>query len=270
MGSLADQPEGVLSVDRFSIGSSHLESLLCGPLCRPKTIFNCIAHGGYSWQTNKAAIYATNFDLTRCVVDLLAERGDLTAYVHAGSSSEYGDNCAGPSEEDVCKPNSDYAISKLAATNYIVLAANHGFPSAVLRLYSVYGPWEDCRRLIPTVVAAGLQGKHAQYTLPEISRDFVYVDDACQAFVDAALYLKKPTAARIFNIATGKKTTLARVASAAARIFDLSGETEYTMAPRTWDMANWYGNPTLANITLGWHTKTDLTVGLRKIVAHAG
>ena len=47
------------------------------------------------------------------------ESRSIACFVHAGSSSEYGDNAAAPSERDPAEPNSDYAVSKVAAAGLI-------------------------------------------------------------------------------------------------------------------------------------------------------
>jgi nucleoside-diphosphate-sugar epimerase len=81
----------------------------------PQTVFDCMAYGGYSFQRDHQRIYEVNFTGVVNVVEALAERG-FVAYVHAGSSSEYGAAAAGPSEDSVLEPNSHYAVSKAAAS----------------------------------------------------------------------------------------------------------------------------------------------------------
>src|SRR5450432_2352500 len=86
---------------------SNLDSLLDS--VNPRTVFDCIAYGGYSFERDSALIYKTNFLLISEIVARLADR-KIASYVHAGSSSEYGDNASGPSEEMFPAPNSDYAV----------------------------------------------------------------------------------------------------------------------------------------------------------------
>ena len=50
-------------------------------------------------------------------------------------------------------------------------------PCANLRLYSVYGPLEDSSRLIPNLIRCGSEGGYPEFVHPEISRDFIYVED---------------------------------------------------------------------------------------------
>ena len=108
---------------------------------RPRTVFNCLAHGAYSFETTVDLIYRTNVDLTARLIDELGKRG-VYRYVHAGSSSEYGDNASGPSEDEMLQPNSHYSVSKGATAGLIQYVGKKlGFPGVNLRLYSIYGPY---------------------------------------------------------------------------------------------------------------------------------
>ena len=45
------------------------------------------------------------------------------------------------------------------------------------RLFSVYGPWEEPTRLIPTLIRRARAGLPLEMVAPDTARDFVYVDD---------------------------------------------------------------------------------------------
>src|SRR5512133_275861 len=82
----------------------------------PGTIFDLSAYGAYSKQQNAALIYETNVS---GLVNILEECSGISAYVHSGSSSEYGLKCDNPDEDDPLLPNSHYAASKVSAA-YII------------------------------------------------------------------------------------------------------------------------------------------------------
>ncbi len=230
---------------------------------RPRTVFNCIAHGAYSFETNVDLIYRTNVDLTARLVDELGKRG-VHRYVHAGSSSEYGDNASGPAEDTMLTPNSHYSVSKGAAAGLLHFAGKKlGFPGVNLRLYAIYGPYEDSSRLVPVAVLKALSGQHTSYVDPSISRDFVYVDDCCEAFIDAAVSLKEEHFGESYNIGSGQKTTIGEFARRCKELFGLPGDPEFTMPNRQWDVSGWYANPSKAENELGWHARTSLEDGLR-------
>ena len=170
---------------------------------RPKTIFNCAAYGAYSFQTDRSLIYRTNVDLVVDILELISTL-DIHAYVHAGSSSEYGSRAAGPNEQVAATPNSHYATSKAAATNVIYYMGVHRqLPCVNLRVYSAYGPLEDSSRLIPNFIQKISKGELPEFVDPQISRDFIFIDDVVEAFVDVAGQLSSSTYGQSFNIVDG-------------------------------------------------------------------
>jgi dolichol-phosphate mannosyltransferase len=230
----------------------------------PKTVLDCASYGAYSFEADPSLIYRTNFQSLVEFVTLLSG-SPLAAYVHAGSSSEYGFNCAGPSEEDRCVPNSHYAVSKVAASDYLqYMGENRGFPAANLRLYSVYGPLEDSSRLIPNLVRHALSGKFPPFVAPNTSRDFLYVDDVCTAFIMAATKMQPEIYGKSFNIGSGRKTTIADLARITRDVFRVAEEPQFgAMESRAWDLAEWYANPARAKALLGWEPRHSLEEGLR-------
>jgi nucleoside-diphosphate-sugar epimerase/glycosyltransferase involved in cell wall biosynthesis len=244
---------------------SNLDALLSD--VRPRTVFDCIAYGAYSFETDSALIYRTNFTFLTRLLEKLA-RAEVACYLHAGSSSEYGDRADGPAEDDPAAPNSDYAVSKLAAAALInFYGKRKRFPCANLRLYSVYGPMEDSSRLIPNMICHGVDNKYPPLVDPEISRDFIYVDDATEAFVATALSLGEQDYGESFNIGTGKKTTIAQAAETARDLMGISEAPKFSMPPRQWDVPDWYANPEKANKRLGWRARTSFRDGLARTIA---
>lgn len=235
---------------------------------KPRTVFNCVSYGGYSFETDYNLVYQTNFDLTAKILHRLDPK-TLACYVHSGSSSEYGDNCAGPKETSILSPNSDYAVSKVACANLMhFFGKKKRLPCANLRLYSIYGPMEDSSRLIPTIIRFGAQGHYPDFVEPHISRDFVYIDDAVGAFIDTALNLRADDYGESFNIGTGCKTTIGRIAELAGEMFNIAEQPRFASMPdRVWDVGEWYADTEKAAERLGWRATTALREGLAKTLA---
>ena len=239
---------------------SNLDRLLDD--IKPRTVLNCVAYGAYSFETDSSLIYQTNFVFTSKLLRRLEAR-KISSYVHAGSSSEYGDHASAPRETEMPAPNSDYAVSKVASANLIYFYGKRkSFPGANLRLYSVYGPLEDSSRLIPNVIMSGVEGKYPEFVSPDISRDFVYVDDVCESFIDTALNLREEDYGESFNIGTGRKTTIADVASITGRLFEIQDPPVFSMPSRTWDVNDWYANIEKAQTALNWRPHTEFCDGL--------
>ncbi len=243
---------------------SNLDALLAQ--VNPRTVFNCVAYGAYSFETEPQLIYQTNFNFTARLLARLA-KSKIACYIHAGSSSEYGDNATAPAENELTAPNSDYAVSKVAAANLIYFYGKRkSLPCANLRLYSIYGPLEDSSRLIPTLVRFGVDGKYPEFVNPEVSRDFVYIYDTCEAFVDAALNLRDKDHGESFNIGSGRKTTIRDVALLAQNLFKISEAPVFTMPNRQWDVTEWYSKPDKARERLEWSARTDFREGMHRTI----
>ena len=231
---------------------------------RPQTVFDCAAYGAYSFEEDGALIYQTNFQSIVNLVELL-QGHPFAAFVHAGSSSEYGTNCSAPREDSACEPNSHYAVSKVAVANYLrFMGKQRGFPCANLRLYAVYGPYEDTSRLIPTLLRKALRGELPPFVDPGTSRDFIHVDDVVAAFVQSATSMRPTLYGESFNIGTGQKTTIAELAGIAKDVFSIEPAPQFgTMAGRAWDLADWYADPRKAIAELDWHPRIGLAHGLK-------
>jgi polyisoprenyl-phosphate glycosyltransferase len=241
---------------------SNLDELI--ETVQPRTIIDCVAYGAYSFETDNQLIYETNFNLVSRLLARLESR-KISAYLHAGSSSEYGDNASGPSEQAPFAPNSHYAVSKVAAANLLYYyGKKKGLPCVNLRLYSVYGPLEDSSRLIPNLVKCGVEGKYPDFVDPNISRDFLYIDDAVEAFVDIALNFTADDYGRSFNIGTGYKTTIKDCAALAKDIFSIPYDPDFSMPSREWDVTDWYANIDEVRSRIGWVPRTNFREGLVK------
>ena len=232
----------------------------------PQTVFDCIAYGGYSFEDDPTRIYQTNFQSIVQLVTHLSTR-PIAAFIHAGSSSEYGANCAAPDEDAECSPNSHYAVSKLSTAEFLrYMGKQRNFPCANLRLYSVYGPLEDTSRLIPNVIRQGLAGKLPPFVDSRTSRDFIYVDDVSAAFILAAAKMNAGLYGEHFNIGTGKKTTIGELAEVVRGLFGIKDQPKFgSMEGRAWDLADWYANPAKARQLLGWEAGIGLEDGLRRM-----
>jgi nucleoside-diphosphate-sugar epimerase/glycosyltransferase involved in cell wall biosynthesis len=229
-----------------------------------KTIFDLAAYGAYSKQDNIDLIYETNF---LGLLNLLEVTSlfSIKSFVHAGSSSEYGINAAGPSEDDLLSPNSHYAVTKASAAQMIKFYGTiKEMPVTNLRYYSIFGPFEEPDRLIPQLIQKGMEGVYPPLVQPDISRDFVFVDDAVYATLLAANQIMA-IKGRSINIASNKKTTIREIASQIKDIFKLEKNPEWGNFPnRKWDLKEWFGNSDLAKNLIGWQNTTTLKEGLEK------
>ena len=233
---------------------------------RPQWAFHMAAHGAYSWQTDARQIFATNLIGTVNLVEACRRSGACEALVHAGSSSEYGFKDHAPDEDDALEPASDYAVAKAAATLYGRQAAREGDAMRVvtLRLYSVYGPYEDPRRLVPTLLARGLQGELPPLVDPDVARDFVSVHDVVHAFLLAAAGAEHGT---VYNVGSARQTTIREIVRLTSTALNLEAEPQWgSAAKRSWDTSTWVACIDRIRRDLQWQPQIALDEGLRAMV----
>ena len=233
---------------------------------RPEWIFHLAAYGAYPDQKDLDQMIATNVQGTANLLRA-TERAGVEAFINSGSSSEYGYKDHAPSEDELVEPNSHYAVTKVAATHLCRLAGQReGSRIITLRLYSVYGPYEEPRRLVPTLIVKGLAGKLPPLVNPDVARDYVHVDDACDAFVLAAVTEDQEPGA-IYNVGSGVQTSLRQIVDATRRLLGVQAAPAWgSMPERSWDTNVWVSDPTRITTKLGWSARHDLESGLKQTI----
>ena len=232
---------------------------------RPEWVFHLAAHGAYSWQDDPAQIMETNVVATVALVDACRAVG-CESFVNAGTSSEYGFKDHPPAEDEVLEPNSAYAVGKVAATLYCRhVARSGGLKASTARLYSVYGPYEEPRRLVPTLIVHGMRGELPPLVGPDVARDFVAADDAVEALLLVALHEGEPGA--IFNVGSGTQTSIRELVDVARRTLSIDAEPEWGSAPeRSWDTSTWVADTRRTANELGWRPRLGIEDGFARTV----
>lgn len=233
---------------------------------RPEWIFHLAAYGSYSSQTDIDRMVATNVLGTTHLVEACARSG-FEAFVHAGSSSEYGFKDHPPSEEEWLEPNSHYAVTKASATLFCrYTAQKQNLPITTLRLYSVYGPYEEPTRFLPTLIREGLAGRLPPLVNPDVARDFLYTEDALEAFRLAAEKAAALPRGSVYNVGTGVQTSIRQVVEVARRTLDVSDEPRWgSMPDRQWDTGVWIADNRKIVRELGWTARVSFSQGFGKM-----
>jgi dolichol-phosphate mannosyltransferase len=236
---------------------------------KPQWVFHLAAHGAYSWQQDTAQILESNYILTSRLLDA-AVKHKCESLVNTGTSSEYGQKDHAPKEDEPLNPVSYYAATKAGATHLCrYMAGEHNINMPTLRLYSCFGPFEQPNRLMTNLVACGFENRWPKLVDENCAHDFVYVADAVEAYVRAAQ--RKLTAkcdpGAIYNVGTGKQTTLKEVVQIAAPLMNIEAKPVFGSMPnRSWDHEVWVANHEKITAELGWRPQHSFEDGLEKMV----
>jgi nucleoside-diphosphate-sugar epimerase len=230
---------------------------------RPRVIFHLAAHGAYPHQTDAPRIVRSNLEGTINLLDACAHAG-FSAFVHSGSSSEYGIKHEPMREDMRLDPNSLYAVAKAAATLYCRhVAVSRQLPVITVRFFSAYGPWEEPGRFVPTLLSALLDGTLPPLVTPTTARDFIYVDDVVEACLATAA--RAPLGGEILNVGTGVQRTVREAVDTAMSVAGVSLEPRWASMPgRSWDADTWIADASHLQQVTGFRARHDLRDGLSR------
>lgn len=230
----------------------------------PQAIFHLAAHGAYSSQTDVDQMIKVNIEGTLNL--LLASKDiDYQAFVNTGSSSEYGFKNKPMKETDVLAPVSFYAATKASATHLCrVFSREFDKPIVTLRPFSVYGPYEEPSRFIPTIITSLMTQKTIRLTPGNQRRDFVSADDVVDAYL-AMMKKGKSVRSEVFNIGTGKEYTNDEVVRTLFTVVKKKTRVIKGAFPaRSWDTDHWVADISTAKRLIGWRPRYTLASGLTK------
>jgi nucleoside-diphosphate-sugar epimerase len=158
-----------------------------------------------------------------------------------------------------------YAACKLACALIGALRAEQlGLGMAWARLFFLYGPYEDGRRLVPSIINAVLDGREFAASEGTQVRDYLHVQDVARALCALAESQERGT----FNVCSGSPATIADLMKAAAGAAgDVSLLRLGARPPRGWEPPSIVGDSARLRAATGWAPSRTLADGMRETVA---
>ena len=181
---------------------------------------DCVYHLAARVAVPESILYpreynATNVGGTVSLMEAMRDVG-VRRVVFISSGAVYGDQEQMPLIEDVApKPDSPYAVSKLAAEYYVrTIGDLWEIETASLRVFNAYGPGQHLPPSHPPVIPNFLRqairgGTLVMHGDGTQTRDYVFVDDVVSAMIAAAT---APTIDNlVINIGSGVETSLQKL-----------------------------------------------------------
>ena len=182
-------------------------------------------------------------------------------FVFASSNATLGRQGPPASEDKAPLPISPYGASKLAGEAYcLAYQASWGLGTVALRFGNVYGPLSIHKDSVVSKFCKDISENRriVVYGDGTQTRDFVYVQDLCDAIVRS---LESEVSGEVFQIATGVETSIGELADMITRIAGREPTIEYSPA-RPGDVDKSFSHVAKASQYLGWTARTDLHTGL--------
>lgn len=248
--------------------------------CQPDVVFHLAAQVGgiHANRRQPGRFFYANLSMGLHLIEAARCCG-VEKFVQVGTVCSYPKLCRVPFREDDVwsgypeESNAPYGIAKKALL--VMLQAyrhQYGFDGVFIMPANLYGPDDnfdpESSHVIPALIRkffdATLNGHSTVrcWGTGRCSREFLYVDDAADATLEAARHLH---GCGPINIGTGQETTIADLASMIADLVGFTGSIE-------WDATRPDGQPrrrldvSRAAELLGWRAKIDLQTGLQRTV----
>lgn len=231
---------------------------------KPEIIIHLATYSNYRDQ--RAIKQMINLNIEGTLNLLMASKDiDYNIFINTGSSSEYGFKNKPMKEEDLLEPTSFYAVTKASATLLCqVFARELKKPIVTLRPFSVYGPYEEEDRFIPAIIKAVIEYKSINLTPGKQCRDFIYIDDVVNAYVQA-IKKEKSIKGQTLNIGTGKQYSNDEIVKTLFRIVGKKVLVKKgAFSKRFWDTSYWVADISKTSKLLKWKPQFSLEEGLKK------
>jgi nucleoside-diphosphate-sugar epimerase len=243
-------------------------------------VFHFAAETGESSAADDAdASFHANVTPIRLLLDVCVERRRRPIVVFAGTATEAGIPARLPVDEDQPDdPITAYDRHKLMAENDLKAASAEGaICGATLRLSNVYGPGAPGKRrdrdVLNRMIRAALGGEPLTvYGSGEYLRDYVFVEDVVDAFLEAADHAANING-RHFIIGSGRGISIRGAFELiAARVETLTGRRVpvRTMEPPAAlseiQKRNFVADPTRFSRATGWRASWSLSDGIDRTI----
>ncbi|MFN8535728.1 MAG: SDR family oxidoreductase [Dehalococcoidia bacterium] len=208
--------------------------------------------------------HRANVDGTLAVVEAARHAG-VSRFLYSASSSCYGipDDYPTPETAEI-RPQYPYALTKYLGEQ-IALHWHHVYklPVVSLRLFNVYGPRSRTSGTYGAVFGVFLAQKLAGKPYTRVGdgsqrRDFTYVTDVVEAFVQAA---ESSLAGKVMNVGTGRPQSV-------NHLIDLLGGDVIEIPKRPGEPEITQADVSRIERELGWRARTSFEDGVQLLLEH--
>ena len=232
---------------------------------KPETVYHCATYGVYPNQKDTQKIDQTNLIGTKNLVSSLAKNTDLKRLVNLGSVFEYGSKPGLIKETDSVQGLDHYSKSKILQTKMIEdFSQQHNLPAVTLRVFTVYGNFEEPGRLISDIMVAIIKKNPIKILSSSSIRDFIYINDVIDAL--KKISVKPGINGEIFNVGSGRASSVENIVNLVCNITNTDSEVIWQdKNDREHDKAGTKGYADIQKIEkIGWKPKISLEDGLEK------
>lgn len=225
----------------------------------------CI-HAAWYAEPGKYLPSPRNLDSLRSSLTLLENLANAGCQhmVGVGTCFEYDMHSMPLTEDSATKPFTLYAACKLAF--YLVAAqraAQLDLGLAWARLFYLYGPYEDERRVVPAAIKALSAGQEFPTTYGDQVRDYLHIADVASALCA----LSEHRLSGAFNVCSAEPVTIAKIVTTLGNLLGRPELIRLGAYPdRAWDPPTVIGDNRRLQREAAWSPRYGLSDGLSNTI----
>ncbi len=193
----------------------------------------------------------------------------IAKIIFSSSGFIYGNTDNFPTKEnEPFKPIAPYSISKYAVEQYLHFYQNvYAVPFVIFRFATVYGPRQIGQALNAYIEKIFKDERAELYGEKPKTRDYIFVKDVVAALLLALDYNLEPSVEPIFNVGTGKETSLSEAYALIAKLLSKKNEPIYKPG-RPGELERYCLDYSKIKKIFGWKPKYDLETGLKEVLKY--
>jgi len=208
---------------------------------------------------------------TQAVANAVVEHRDrVERLVHISTSEVYGTALTPTmSEKHPLMPASPYAAAKAGADRLVFSYwYTYKIPTIILRPFNMFGAWQHLEKVIPRFITSCILNEPITiHGDGSAERDWVYVEDVCQA-IDRAMHCEyQDVDGEAINIGSGRSVSIKRIAETVVSIMDAPESLITYVDDRPGQVFRHTADAEKAQRLLGWRAETDFEDGLARTIA---
>lgn len=192
-----------------------------------------------------------------------SKRYKVKKFIYSSSASVYNrEETPMLTKEEYASPKSVYGLTKLFGENLCgIFYKNYNLSTVSLRYSSVFGYGQRLNSVLPIFMHKAFQDKNIDiFGEGERSQDFIYVKDVVEANIKAGF----SGAQGVFNIGSGKGTSMMELAKIILKVFHNSKSKIVKKQLKSYDKSHFFLNIKKAKKELGFKPKYSLEKALKE------
>lgn len=208
---------------------------------------------------------------TQAIANAVCKYKDqIERFVHISTSEVYGTAHTKKMNEDhPLNPMSPYAAAKAGADRLVYSYwATYGIQAVIIRPFNNYGPRQHLEKVIPRFITSVILGEKLRvHGDGQSARDFVYVEDNCEA-IDLVLHAPaEKVVGEAFNVGSDQHRTILSIAQDITEMMCPDNECFVHVGDRPGQVMRHTADSSKIREILGWKPKIEWREGLSKTIS---